>query len=463
MELRARAPGSPGRDLAAEVGLPRGEGAAVADTQGLRGRTPCATGVLPLRLRRQAVLVSFAELFRQPGRAVAGILPVHLLHGQVVPPEKAGVHPRQGLVLGLRHLGLAQVERLRQRHLVQRLVQAEGFALLLVLGGAHEELAGRNQHEGHRHAVGHLDRLLHWAAQVFRPGRLRPPHLRRARPGGARAVQQRRPRAVALFDRAAGSLPRAPGDPDHRAIAALQGELAGLQLQAVLAPLQLDLVAADGQSHLLTTFLVVNGDLAAAAADHHFDVRVHRLDRDRPLPLVVPDVEHDDRGQRRGSKESRRHRRRHPAPAPRPGWGHCRGGKSGRGGALDRLQRRDDFPGGLRAVGGVLGEESQDQVVQRLRDLRVARARRGRLLRGHCHQGRDGVGALEGSLAGGHDVEDAAQAEQVGPAVHHLAVDLLRGHVSRRPQDGPRLGQVGLPARGARQPEVEDLHAPSGR
>ena len=47
--------------------------------------------------------------------------------------------------------------------------------------------------------------------------------------------------------------------------------------------------------------------------------------------------------------------------------------------------------------------------------------------------------APERRPAGGHLVQHAAQAEQVGPLVERLALGLLRGHVHRRAGDDPAL------------------------
>src|SRR5256885_7649393 len=54
-----------------------------------------------------------------------------------------------------------------------------------------------------------------------------------------------------------------------------------------------------------------------------------------------------------------------------------------------------------------------------------------RSLHGHRHQRADHVAPPEGRLAGGHPIEDAAEAEQVAALVDGLALGLLRGHVGR--------------------------------
>ena len=85
--------------------------------------------------------------------------------------------PRQRRVLCLRHLVLAQVERLRQRHLVEDFIRVTAALAQLVRRGAHPELARRHQHEGHRHPVGDLDLRFHLPAQVFRPRLLSPANV----------------------------------------------------------------------------------------------------------------------------------------------------------------------------------------------------------------------------------------------------------------------------------------------
>ena len=58
--------------------------------------------------------------------------------------------------------------------------------------------------------------------------------------------------------------------------------------------------------------------------------------------------------------------------------------------------------------------------------------------------------------AGGHLVEHAAEAEQVGPLVERLALGLLRGHVHRRAGDDAALRNAGVVG-GPGQAEVGDL------
>ena len=85
---------------------------------------------------------------------------------------------------------------------------------------------------------------------------------------------------------------------------------------------------------------------------------------------------------------------------------------------------------------------------------------------------------LKRPAAGEALVEDAAEAPHVGPAIHGLALRLLRTHVGRRAENHPgdgarrgqrrRCGQVNASAGGLRrqrlgQTEVEHLDLPVGR
>ena len=79
-------------------------------------------------------------------------------------------------------------------------------------------------------------------------------------------------------------------------------------------------------------------------------------------------------------------------------------------------------------------------------------------MRGHGHQCADHVRAAERCFAGGHAVEDAAEAEQVAAAIEAQALALLRRHVRRSADDRALLRElVFLPDR-PRQAEIQDLH-----
>ena len=59
-------------------------------------------------------------------------------------------------------------------------------------------------------------------------------------------------------------------------------------------------------------------------------------------------------------------------------------------------------------------------------------------------------------------VEHHAQAPQIAAGIDGFAAALLRGHVGRRANNGPGLGQMGIVGGGAGQPEIEDSHTPLG-
>src|SRR5262249_10912715 len=69
------------RIIAVEIGLTGGRRRAVADTEGSGRRAPSPTGILPLRLRRQAVQEFSSRFFlgQLPGKGV-GLFPAHILH-----------------------------------------------------------------------------------------------------------------------------------------------------------------------------------------------------------------------------------------------------------------------------------------------------------------------------------------------------------------------------------------------
>ena len=90
------------------------------------------------------------------------------------------------------------------------------------------------------------------------------------------------------------------------------------------------------------------------------------------------------------------------------------------------------------------------------RDLGVELPDRSwRLLADSLERGHAGAGPERG-LARAQGVEDAAQAEQVGPVIDRLAAGLLGRHVLGRPGHHARLGHRGVVHR-AGQPEVGDL------
>ena len=159
VHARAAVVGELRRDLVAEVILLVGP------------RRPGAAGVLPLRLRRQTVrparallLLTLAELLEE----VLRLVPRHVLDGEVfqvpvgdvgharlagaVAAVVAGVVAHDLLPLLLRHLADAEVEVPGDLDLVLRLLVGRGVRV--VLGRAHEELAGRDALELHADAVG---------------------------------------------------------------------------------------------------------------------------------------------------------------------------------------------------------------------------------------------------------------------------------------------------------------------
>jgi hypothetical protein len=81
--------------------------------------------------------------------------------------------------------------------------------------------------------------------------------------------------------------------------------------------------------------------------------------------------------------------------------------------------------------------------------------------------------AREGAAGRDHLVQDAAEGEQVAAVIGREAAGLFGGHVGRRPQHRPDLGEgrlgdvrrlVGVGVRtDPRQAEVEDLHPAAGR
>src|SRR5262245_28873507 len=61
-------------------------------------------------------------------------------------------------------------------------------------------------------------------------------------------------------------------------------------------------------------------------------------------------------------------------------------------------------------------------------------------------------------MTGGHPVQDATQAEQVGPAIDGLPESLFRGHVGRGAQDDARpLSRRRVPCQRLHEPEIKDL------
>ncbi len=158
----------------------------------------------------------------------------------------------------------------------------------------------------------------------------------------------------------------------------------------------------------------------------------------------------------RAQEQDREDRRRRVRPAPGSD------GAAAQGGLLHGLNRLDDGLGGGKSLLRLLSQQAQDQPIQGRRQVGARLARRPRVVGGDGHEDGDRVRPRERRIAGGHAVEDAAEAEQVAARVHRGAAGLLRRHVRRRADDGPFLRQRGV-GRRTRQAEIEDLDAASGR
>ena len=161
-------------------------------------RRTSAAGKLPFRLRGQAVASPVQRrdgltgpeverfqflLFAQLGAEFDRIIPAHRFHrvlGRLQPGdsffvnarwgELGGIHAHHFFILRLRDFIYAQINRLRQDHLVLRSFRLDALLPLLVvrgnleslfnllLGATHRELAGRDEAELHAEGVGVLDR-----------------------------------------------------------------------------------------------------------------------------------------------------------------------------------------------------------------------------------------------------------------------------------------------------------------
>ena len=111
---------------------------------------------------------------------------------------------------------------------------------------------------------------------------------------------------------------------------------------------------------------------------------------------------------------------------------------------------------------GFPGQQLGNQLGQLRRQVGIQFLNRRRLLRGDGDHGFHGVAALPRQLAGAELVENAAQAEQVGPAVDLVAPGLLRRHVGGRADDHAQLRQPFVPLGRLGQAEIEDFHPAAG-
>ena len=187
----------------------------------------------------------------------------------------------------------------------------------------------------------------------------------------------------------------------------------------------------------------------------------------------------EERGHRRHDHERRADRDGQRPAAPARGRGDEP--RAARGGAEDHLARvhvafqvlevAAQVARGLVAVLGPLLERPLDHPGERLGDVVAQLAHRARgVLEDRGEDRQVGV-AAEGPLPRGHLVEEDAEGEDVGAAVHGQALRLLRGHVGHRPHDAPVLRHrlrlagrlvavVGRVVAQLGQPEVEHLEPP---
>ena len=119
-------------------------------------------------------------------------------------------------------------------------------------------------------------------------------------------------------------------------------------------------------------------------------------------------------------------------------------------------QQVGHLAGGLEAGRRVFRVQFGHDAAQPLRHLRDHLADRPRLVLRDALQDRERVARPERWAAGGHHVEHAAEAEQVGPVIERIALGLLGGHVHRRPGHHAATRQAGVVG-GAGQAEVGDL------
>ena len=202
-------------------------------------------------------------------------------------------------------------------------------------------------------------------------------------------------------------------------------------------------------------------DLATVGRDGHLRRRARLLRQDdleanRQRLLRARWTTRHGEGQRRHGHRGGDRGRDPPVPAPAP-RDRARPGRPREG--VPQLADR------LPAFGRILGEAGQHHLLERRRCRRLERRDRDGLpLEDPRHHARRTLG-LEGVLAGQHLVEHETEREDVRALVGRLAVDLLRGHVPRRAQDRPVLGERRLAFRPGRerrpapgQTEVQHLH-----
>ena len=109
------------------------------------GRAAGAAGIFPLRFGRQTERVAGSFLL-QLGKEVLAIGPTHAIDRLLRAFEVAWIAAHDSFPLLLRHLVLAHVERLGERHPVRRLP-------VVAFIRTHRERAGFNADELHRHAI----------------------------------------------------------------------------------------------------------------------------------------------------------------------------------------------------------------------------------------------------------------------------------------------------------------------
>ena len=120
-----------------------------------------------------------------------------------------------------------------------------------------------------------------------------------------------------------------------------------------------------------------------------------------------------------------------------------------------RIEGRGEFLGGLKALVGLLGQRLAHHGIHRSGNLHVEARRRQRILLEHLAHRDRGI-AGERPLAGEKLIEDDADGEKIGAAVHRQSQDLLRRHVGRRAEHRADLRQFRRFDVG--NAEVGDLH-----